>query len=88
MKHLKGFNEGHSSYTDVWVVIKQGDTDIDQIYLDKDEAEKACVEKQDQLMKYFRNETRQKYVVVSLDGAIDIIKDSIRDEENYNRNYY
>lgn len=89
MKHLRNFNrinEGYSAYDSVWVVIKQGDTDISEIYLDKSEADSALVKRQEEL-KSFSELSKWKYVVVTLDVAIDMIKDAVRDEENFNRWY-
>ena len=85
MKHLKEFEKinesSYSAYSDVWVVIKQGDTDIDRIYLDKSEAEKACAKRQEELKSY-PYLVNFKYVVVSLDDAITMIKDEVRDESS------
>lgn len=83
MKHLKNFdmiNEAtYSAYEQVWVVMMPGDTDISHIYLDKAEAEKARQEREETIKKmpFSRN---TKVVVVSLDDAITMIKDAVKDD--------
>lgn len=92
MKHIKNFNklnESYSAYTDVWVVIKKGDTDINEIYLDKSEAEKAKNQQQSEFDSHmFRHLPNLKYIVVSLDDAISIIKDEIKDDNSWNNEDY
>jgi hypothetical protein len=91
MKHLKNFdmiNEAaYSAYEQVWVVMIPGDTDISHIYLDKTEAEKIKQEREESIKKnaFSRN---TKVLVVSLDDAITMIKDTIKDDisfDNFNR---
>ncbi len=69
----------YSVYNEVWVIIKKGDTDIGGIYIDKSEAERDCLERQEEL-KSFQYLSHLKYIVVTLDDAITMIKDEIRDE--------
>lgn len=69
-----------SVYTEVWVVIKYGDSDINEVYLNKDEAIIDC-SKKNEVMKLFIH-INNKYEVKTLDEAIDIIKDSVRDSES------
>ena len=87
MKYLRKFNmikeSKLSAYTDVWVVIKYGDYDIGEVYLDKNEAELACVKRNEELKQFAY--LKSKCVVKSLDDAIEIIKDSVRDDERMSR---
>jgi hypothetical protein len=86
MKYLNKFmirENKLSAYTDVWVIIKYGDTDINEIYLKKDEAELDCIKRNEELKK-IRYNANSKYEVRSLDGAIDMIKDSVKDNEREN----
>jgi hypothetical protein len=80
----KKVNESYSAYNDVWVVIKQGDTDIDKIYLDKSEAENDLIKRQEEL-KSFTSLKNLKYVVVSLDDAISMIIDAVKDQDSFDR---
>lgn len=86
MKHLKTFDiireNKLSTYTDVWVIIKYGDTDIDGIYLEKDEANSRCVERNEEIKQF--DHIKSKYEVKSLDEAIDMIKDCVRGDEREN----
>jgi len=84
IKSFNSFNESYSAYSDVWVVIKQGDTDINKIYLDKSEADRDLIKRQEEL-KSFTTLKNLKYVVVSLDDAILMIIDAIRDQDSFDR---
>jgi len=78
-------NKGLSSY-DVWVVARPGISDIDKIYLNKDEAILIAARLNDSLFPVFGIK-RIPYQVVSLYDAIEMIKDDVRDSESM-REYY
>lgn len=89
----------------VWVIIRRGQTDINEIYLKKEEAEKLAGEQSMEYYNYYRKLNKNltddefndyftttyehnKLKVISLDDAIDQIKDEIKDsfysyEEGY-----
>ena len=74
-------SKGLSSYEEVWVPFKYGDTDISEIFLNKSDAQQAADELNDSLKKYIK---KNQYKVVSLNAAIDDIIDFIKNEEYLN----
>lgn len=86
-----------SAYNDVWVVVSYAGSDVDHVFTDKEEAEKEAKRLLEEYLAYYRklnkrmndeeweeyskNDRRFRFKVVSLDSAIDAIKDNIRDEE-------
>ena len=79
-------NEGAiSAYDGAWVVFRYGDTDIDKIYLNKEEANLECIKANEEYEEHFRNEG--KFKVKTLDEAIDQIKDYIKLENDTNDDY-
>ena len=70
-------NKGLSSY-DVWVIVHKEIYDIDEIYMNKQEAEQVCKIRNENYNDYFiHNKKVNFYVVSSLSDAIYMIKDNI-----------
>jgi hypothetical protein len=83
-------------YTEVWTVISKGNSEIYKVYLKKEYAERECKKVNKEIYdhsrqinknmsdkefdNYYNDLYRSKYVVKSLGDAIDIIKDTIRDD--------
>ena len=83
------------SYEDLWVIQSYAGSDIDFVYTDKEEAEKAAEEQRNEFIAHYRKVNKRMddeeweryakrnysgmYKVVTLDRAIDNIKDDIRD---------
>lgn len=62
MSRIKKFNEpepirdgGLDIYKEVWTIINRGSSEIDRIYLKKEDAEKACEAKNKEIYDYRRN---------------------------------
>ena len=85
MKKLKTFEDLQVSKSissnDVWVVYSNAVYDVYEIYLKKEDAQIDCDLKNKQSNDYFKTEISY-YKVVTLEDAIDLIKDEVRDEDN------
>lgn len=83
MKRLKTFENlqvsEKISSNDVWVVYSNTVSDVYEIYLKKEDAQIDCDLKNKQSNDYFKTEISY-YKVVTLDEAIGLIKDEVRDE--------
>ena len=78
-------NKGLSTY-DIWVVARPGISDIDKIYLNKDEAILIAARLNDSIT-HVSGIKRLLYQVVSLYDAIEMIKDDVRDSESMRECY-
>jgi hypothetical protein len=50
---------GLSAYTEVWVITKYGDTDINEVFLNKTKAERIAKEKNKEYYDYYRNKNKK-----------------------------
>ncbi len=88
---LKKFNQinenGISAYDSVWVSFKNEDSDISEIFLNKSDAEKNTILRNEEFDKNFRsryqiNRNSPTYKTITLNDAIELIKDYVRSEND------
>jgi isocitrate dehydrogenase len=87
MKHLKKIEliiENTSKMTayNVFVSFREGDTDVNEIFLNKVDAQKSADESNIQLDTYYNsNDKYHKYKAITLDDAIYAIRREIESQE-------
>ena len=88
-----------SAYTDVWVIQTFAGCEVDNVFINKEDAEKEAEKNRTEYLAHYRKvnkrmndeewekfaekEYKNKFKVVSLDDAIYEIKDEVRNEHIY-----
>ncbi len=67
-----------SAYTEVFVVFRQGDYDISEIFTDKTLAESECIKSNEKMKTAYGWMLSNNYKVIPLDEAIESIKEEVK----------
>ena len=89
------FKSKLSATEEVWVIQDHFASDVDHVFIDKEEAEKEAEQRKEEFLTYYRKVNKRmsdeewkkyaetfknKFTVITLDQAIDNIRDNIHDD--------